>query len=330
MKSAQRRKILITGAGGFIGSHVTERLLKSGHAVTAFVRYTSTGRAGYLDAFSNKLKSNLQLVFGDIRDRNDVLRAVHGNDIIIHLAAQIAIPYSFVSPGDFLNVNAVGTLNILNAAREHGISRVVQLSTSEVYGSAQYTPIDEHHPQVAQSPYAASKIAADKLAESFHRSYDLPVVVARPFNTYGPRQSPRAVVPTIIIQALRGSTIRLGAVDTRRDLNFVEDTAAALVSMALSSDGAGGQFNIATGKDFSIGDVVGMVAEIVGKKVRIITDRRRIRPGKSEVSRLVGDGALADGVFGLPARTDIRVGLEKTIAYFDAHLDDFKKEDYQL
>jgi len=330
MKKNTGKKILITGAGGFIGSHLTERLLDSGATVTAFVRYTSTGTAGFLDHLEADKRRKLNLIFGDIRDRDDGRRAVAGQDIVIHLAAQIAIPYSYIAPADFVSVNVNGTLNILSAARDLEVKRVIQLSTSEVYGSAQYVPIDEKHPLTAQSPYAASKIAADKLAESFFRSFGLPVVIVRPFNTYGPRQSPRAFIPTIILQALRGRIIKLGNIDTRRDLNFVGDTAGALAKIAVSPRGVGGQFNIASGKDFTIAEVVEMVGDILGKKLTIKTDRRRVRPRNSEVMRLLGDGSAADNTFRLGRRTDLKTGLKQTVAYFESYIDKFAKEDYRL
>ncbi len=326
----QGKKILVTGAGGFIGSHVTEYLLGTGAEVTAFLRYTSTGGIGHLAEFAPEMQRKLHLVYGDIRNRDDVVRAISGNNIVIHLAAQIAIPYSYVSPADFLTVNATGTMNILAAGRAAKVRRIVHLSTSEVYGSAQYVPIDEKHPLVAQSPYAASKIAADKIAESFHRSFRSPVVIARPFNTYGPRQSARAVIPTIILQALRGKTVKLGNTETRRDLNFVADTASALAKMALSSKGAGEQFNLATGRDYSIAELVGIIGDILGKNLTIKTDRRRIRPQGSEVEHLQGNGSRAAKTFKLGRRTDIKSGLKKTIAYFEANIDRFAKEDYQV
>ncbi|MFH1699368.1 MAG: GDP-mannose 4,6-dehydratase [Candidatus Zixiibacteriota bacterium] len=330
MQNVGDKKILLTGAGGFIGSHVTELLINAGAKVSALVRYTSTGQSGHLDNITIPDRRRLKIVYGDIRSYEDVKRAIGKNDIIIHLAAQIAIPYSYISPGDFLNVNTVGTINILNASREKDIKRIVQLSTSEVYGSAQYLPIDEKHPQVAQSPYAASKIASDKLAESFHRSYNLPVVIARPFNTYGPRQSARAVIPTIIIQALRGKTVSLGNIHTRRDLNFVGDTAATLIKMALSNKGNGEQFNICSGKDYSIEDIVKQIGHILGKKLIIKTDKRRIRPKNSEVDRLLGDNAKAVKTFKLAKSTDIANGLKKTIEYIETHIDKYGTEDYQL
>ena len=330
MVNARGKKILVTGAGGFIGSHLVELLIESGAEVTAFVRYTSSGKAGHLDQLTSDKRQSPKIIFGDIRDRDDVRRAVSGNDIVIHLAAQIAIPYSYIAPGDFMSVNTVGTLNILSATREFEVKRVVQLSTSEVFGSAQYIPIDENHPQVAQSPYAASKIAADKLAESFYLSFGTPVVIARPFNTYGPRQSTRAVIPTIILQALRGKTIKLGATDTRRDLNYVTDTALALAKIALSGKGVGGQFNIATGKDYSVAEIVKIVGDTLGKKLVVKSEKRRVRPPKSEVVRLVGNGSLANMTFGLGSRTDLRTGLERTIAYFETNIDNFSIEDYQV
>jgi len=328
--NARGKKILITGAGGFIGSHLTELLLGYGADVTAFIRYTSTGAIGHLNHVDHDWRQRLTIVYGDVRNRDDVNRAVAGSSIVIHLAAQIAIPYSYIAPGDFLNVNAVGTLNVLSAAREHGVKRIVHLSTSEVYGSAQYVPIDEDHPLTAQSPYAASKIAADKLAESFYLSFGLPVVVARPFNTYGPRQSARAVIPTIILQALKGKIIRLGNTDTRRDLNYVGDTASALAKIALSTKGLGGRFNIASGQDYPIGDLVGWVGDILGKKLTIKAERRRIRPRGSEVVRLLGDGSLAKRTFHFGKRTDIESGMRETLAYYEKRLNEFSVEDYQL
>ncbi len=330
MKKTVGKKILVTGAGGFIGSHLTEYLVDAGAEVTAFVRYTSTGTAGFLDKLDKSKLRKLKIVFGDIRDHDDCRRAVSGNSLVIHLAAQIAIPYSYLAPADFVSTNINGTLNMLSAVRDSKAKRMVQLSTSEVYGSAQYTPIDEKHPLVGQSPYSASKIGADKLAESFHRSFGTPVIIARPFNTYGPRQSPRAVIPTIILQALRGRVIKLGNVDSRRDLNFVEDTAEALAKMALSTKGLGGQFNIASGKDYSIAEVVEMVADILGKKLTIKTDRRRVRPKGSEVDRLLGNGSLGNRTFGFGRRTSLKNGLKQTVAYYESHLADFTKEDYRL
>jgi NAD dependent epimerase/dehydratase len=330
VKNIRSRKVLVTGAGGFIGSHLTELLVRSGADVTAFVRYTSTGTAGHLDRSAPEIQSRLKLIHGDIRNHDDVVRAATGADIILHLAAQIAIPYSYLSPGDFINVNTLGSLHVLSAARELKATRVIIVSTSEVYGSAQYLPIDEKHPLVAQSPYAASKIAAEKVAESFCRSFDVPVVIVRPFNAYGPRQSARAIIPTIILQALRGNTIRLGNSDTRRDFNFVEDTAHALATIAVSQKGIGGVFNVATGADQTVDEIVALVGKILGKRLTVKTERRRVRPKDSEVRHLRGDGSSADRLFRLGRRTSLRAGLEKTVAYYHDHLNEFRTEDYQL
>ncbi|MBN2227611.1 MAG: GDP-mannose 4,6-dehydratase [candidate division Zixibacteria bacterium] len=325
-----KQNILITGAGGFIGSHLAERLLRDGARVTALVRYTSSGTIGWLTTVPPARHKGLRIIHGDIRDPDICADAVKGNRIVFHLAAQIAIPYSYIAPRDFVAVNALGTANMLQAARSEGVKKFVQVSTSEVYGTAQYVPIDENHPQVAQSPYSASKIAADKMAESFYRSFGLPVVIVRPFNTYGPRQSARAVIPTIIIQALRGRIIRLGNIDTSRDLNYVEDTVAGMIAAARSEKTTGRTANIATGNDFTIEELVGFVSEILGKKLSIKTERRRVRPSKSEVRRLQGDASLAHELFGYAPKHTIMAGLKKTIRFFEKHLDSYAKEDYQL
>ena len=325
-----KQKILITGAGGFIGSHLAERLLSDGAKVTALVRYTSSGATGWLETLPPALHKNLRIIHGDIRDPDICDVAVKGNRIVFHLAAQIAIPYSYVAPRDFIAVNALGTANMLQAARAEGVNKFVQVSTSEVYGTAQYVPIDENHPQVAQSPYSASKIAADKMAESFYRSFGLPVVIVRPFNTYGPRQSARAVIPTIIIQALRSRTVRLGNINTRRDLNFVGDTTAGMISAALSDKTVGQTINLATGKDYTIEELVEIVSKILGKKLIIQTEKRIVRPSKSEVRRLQGDFALAKELFGYAPKHTIAAGLKKTIRFFEKHIESYAKEDYQL
>ena len=320
--------VLVTGAGGFIGSHLVEMLMEDDlvdHHVTAFLRYTSSGNRGCLGPiYSNWIDDHPDLfktVYGDIRSRDDVYRAVKDNNIthIIHLAAQIAIPWSYLSPEQFVETNTIGTLNVLMAAKEFGVERMVHMSTSEVYGSAQEVPMDEHHPQVAQSPYAASKIAADKLCESFHRSFSLPVVIARPFNTYGPRQSGRAVIPSIILQALEKDEIELGSILCRRDFNYVEDTAKNIVKLCFSDMGAGKAYNLCSGEDHSLGRIVERVGRLMCKNLTTKIDEKRVRPKDSEVDRLVGDGAIANETFGLPMRTDIMAGLRKTIEYFKEH-----------
>jgi len=330
MKSIKGKKILVTGAGGFIGSHLTEKLLKSGARVTALVRYTSSGRAGWLEYLSPRSKTDLNIIRGDIRDPDICKLAVRGNKYIFHLAAQIAIPYSYIAPRDFVAVNIMGTGNMLQAARDAGISKFLHVSTSEVYGTAQYIPINELHPQVGQSPYSASKIGADKLAQSFNLSFGLPLVTIRPFNCFGPRQSPRAVIPTIILQALRGRTIRLGNVSSRRDMNYVEDISEGMISACFSDNTDGLTLNLATGIDHSIKDIVTNIGDILGKKLVIKSERRRYRPKDSEVLRLQGDSRLAAETFGYKPRFNIVSGLKKTIKFFEKNLEHYKGEDYQL
>jgi dTDP-glucose 4,6-dehydratase len=330
MISAANKKILVTGGGGFIGSFLIERLLKQGAAVTALIRYTSSARIGWLEFLPQKLKTRLTIVYGDIRDPDVCLQAVGRNEYIFHLAAQIAIPYSYIAPRDFLNVNAIGTANLLQAARANKIRKFLQVSTSEVYGTAQYTPIDEKHPQVAQSPYAASKIAADKTAESFYRSFGLPVVTVRPFNCYGPRQSPRAILPTIILQAREGRTIKLGNIETRRDMNFVIDTVEGMIAAGFEPKTVGQTLNLAYGRDYSINEMVGLVSDILGKKLVIKTEKRRRRPKKSEVQRLIGDSRKAEKLIDFRPKFDIIKGLKRTIRFFERNIDLYKKEDYQL
>ena len=322
------KKILVTGGAGFIGSHLVEELVRQKAIVTVLARYTSSGRAGWLEYFPDR--SKLAIVFGDIRDPDICQAAVDGNDYIFHLAAQIAIPYSYIAPRDFLTVNAIGTANILQAARQQKVKKILHVSTSEVYGTAQYVPIDESHPQVAQSPYAASKIAADKMAESFFRSFGMPIVTVRPFNCYGPRQSARAVIPTIILQALSGSIIKLGNIDTRRDMNYVADIASGMIKAVFTAKTDGKVFNLATGKDYSIEEIVNLTADIMGKNLKIKTDRKRVRPDKSEVQRLQGDSKLARKLIGYKPQYQLREGLIKTIEFFERNMNLYKKEEYQL
>jgi len=330
MVSIKNKKVLVTGAGGFIGSHLTELLLKKSARVTALVRYTSSGRTGWLEHLPPSAQKKIRIIHGDIRDPDICQQAVRGNDYIFHLAAQIAIPYSYIAPRDFLAVNAMGTANMLQAARAENVKKFLQVSTSEVYGTAQYIPIDENHPQVAQSPYSASKIAADKIAQSFYLSYGLPVVTVRPFNCFGPRQSARAIIPTIILQALRKKTIKLGNIKTSRDMNFVMDTAGGMIDACLCRETSGMTVNLATGKDYSIEEIVAFVGEILGKKLIIKTEKRRKRPAKSEVRRLIGDCSLAADIFGYKSRHSIQTGLSKTIRFFEKHIDMYASEDYQL
>ncbi|MFP6891680.1 MAG: SDR family NAD(P)-dependent oxidoreductase [Nitrospinota bacterium] len=306
------RKVLVTGGGGFIGSHLVEALLERGAEVTAFVRYTSRGAAGFLDPIAEKIR----IVANDITEFDGVRQAMENQDSVFHLAALIGIPFSFEHPWEVVQVNTMGTLNILSAARQTGPRRVILTSTSEVYGTAQYVPIDESHPLQAQSPYSASKIAADKLGESFHHTYGLPVVTVRPFNTYGPRQSVRAVIPTLITQMLAGDTVRLGATFPTRDFNFVQDTVRGFIQAAEAPDAALGEaVNLATGKEISIGDLAAKIASLLGKEIEIQSEEQRLRPGSSEVMRLCGDGGKAAGLIGWKPASTLDEGLERTIGW---------------
>jgi NAD dependent epimerase/dehydratase len=308
---------LITGAGGFIGSHVAEALLADGFRVRALVRYTSTGHRGWLDrsepALAAEREGRLEIVHGDVTDPYQMLDLAEGQDVLVHMAALIGIPYSYVAPASYEAVNVRGTLHVLEAARRHRVRRVIVTSTSEVYGTAKRTPIDETHPLQGQSPYAASKIAADKLAESYHRSLDLPVVTMRPFNTYGPRQSLRAVIPTALCQALSGSAeIRLGSLEPRRDLTFVEDTARAFVLAARAEKIEGETINIGSGEAHSVGEIAAVCLEIVGAQARIVTDPERMRPERSEVDLLLCDAAKAERMLGWAPEIGLQEGLRRT------------------
>ena len=284
------RRVLVTGADGFIGSHLTEALLAAGHLVRAFCFYNSNGSWGWLDSLPESTKLQLEVVLGDIRDPLCVREAMQGCEQVFHLAALIAIPYSYVAPASYVDTNIHGTLNVVQAARELGISRVVHTSTSETYGTAQFVPITEDHPQVGQSPYAASKIGADQIALSYWRSFETPVVVLRPFNTYGQRQSARAVIPTIITQIAAGKRqVCLGALSPTRDFNFVADTCSAFLAIATCDQALGHVFNAASNFEISIGDTASLIAEVMNVELEIITDEQRLRPQGSEVNRLFGD-----------------------------------------
>lgn len=291
--------ILITGADGFIGSHLTEALVRAGHKVRAFVYYNSFNSWGWLDRCAPEIKGNFEVFAGDIRDPYGVKEAMKGCEAVLHLAALIAIPFSYHSPDTYVDTNVKGTLNVLQAARELGVRRVIHTSTSEVYGTARFVPITEEHPLQGQSPYSASKIAADQLAYSFYASFNLPVVIARPFNTYGPRQSARAVIPTIITQIANGKRqIKLGAVSPTRDFNFVYDTVAGFISALESERGLGEVVNFGSNYEISIGDTAKLIAEVMGVEVEIVTDELRLRPEKSEVERLWAANAKAKDLFG--------------------------------
>ena len=318
-------KILVTGAGGFIGSHLVEYLLKKEYYVRAFVRYNSKNYWGWLEEEGIDSHSNLEIYTGDIRDYDSVHDAIKGVDVVFHLAALIGIPYSYVSPLAYIKTNIEGTYNILQSARELKISRVIVTSTSEIYGTAQYVPIDEKHPYNPQSPYAATKASADHLAISFYRSFGLPVTIVRPFNTFGPRQSARAIVPTIITQILSGkSEIFLGNLHPTRDLMYVKDTARGFVQVGLHPDTIGEIVNIGTGKDISIGDLTKLIMKLIGKEVLIRTDSKRIRPKLSEVERLLCDYSKAKNLTGWEPEYSLEEGLKETITWFKDHLELYK------
>jgi NAD dependent epimerase/dehydratase len=311
------KKVLVTGADGFIGSHLAEALVREGCTVRAFVYYNSFNSWGWLDSLPREQQDELEVVAGDVRDPNGVSRAVQGCDAVFHLAALIAIPYSYESPDSYVDTNIKGTLNVLQAARQHGVARVVATSTSEVYGTAQYVPIDEKHPFQGQSPYSATKIGADRLAESFYRSFATPVVIARPFNTYGPRQSARAVIPTVITQLLSGHTeLRLGNLAPTRDFNYVKDIAQGFIALAGADAAIGQEVNIASGVEYSIEHVARLLVAELNPAAHIVTEEQRLRPDASEVFRLLGDNRRIRELTSWRPAHDLRDGLRETIAWF--------------
>lgn len=309
--------VLITGADGFIGSHLVEHMVRAGKNVRAFVYYNSFGNWGWLENVSADVLSQVEIIAGDIRDSDRVYEAVRGCSQVMHLAALIAIPYSYSSPRSYVDTNITGTLNVLQAAKNLDVERVLSTSTSEVYGTAQYAPIDEEHPLQGQSPYSASKIGADKMCESFYRSFDLPVVTVRPFNTYGPRQSARAVIPTIITQLLEGQrVIKLGDLSPKRDFNYVQDTVSGFSEILNAAGVIGETINIASGKEYSIREVVDFLVEEINPNAEIIEDQARIRPEKSEVFRLIGCNKKIQSLTSWQANYDINEGLKKTVDWF--------------
>ena len=330
MLSLAGRSVLVTGAGGFIGGHVVERLVNDGARVRALCRYNSRNERGTLDWLAPEVTADVEVILGELRDVESVSDAVAGMDVVIHLGAQIAIPYSYVNPRDFIEVNVLGTLNVAEAARRHSVARVVHTSTSEVYGSAQTVPMTETHPLEPQSPYAASKLAADKLIDSYHRSFDLPACVVRPFNTYGPRQSARAIIPTIISQALAGSTLRLGSLTPRRDLTFAADTAAGFVAAATAEGAVGRTIQLGANHDVSVGDLVRLVGEVLGRELTVETDSRRVRPEASEVVRLISGPFLAEEVLGWRAEVPLHEGLAQTIAWMERNAERYRASDYVI
>jgi dTDP-glucose 4,6-dehydratase len=324
------KHVLVTGAGGFIASHLVETLVQRGAQVRAFVRYNSRGDPGLLSLLPPEVFAQLDVVAGDLRDLPAVQTAMQGVSHVFHLGALIAIPYSYVHPAEVVETNVIGTLNILLAGRTSGAQRIVHTSTSEVYGTALRVPIDETHPLQGQSPYSASKIGADKLAESFYRSYDLPVVTLRPFNTYGPRQSARAVIPTIITQALTQDSIKLGNLEARRDLTFVSDTVAGFLKVAETPGVEGETFNLGAGHEVTVAELAQEILALVGRPVEIVVDSARLRPPKSEVQRLLSDNSLARQRLGWTPQVGLSAGLRRTIDWIAANLERYRPTQYQV
>lgn len=325
------KKILVTGSDGFIGSHLTEELVKKGYEVKAFVYYNSFNTWGWLDTLSKDILESIEIFQGDIRDPNGVRQAVAGLDAVFHLAALIAIPFSYHSPDTYVDTNIKGTLNVLQAARDCNTERVLVTSTSEVYGTAQYVPIDELHPFQGQSPYSATKIGADRLAESFYRSFQLPVSIVRPFNTYGPRQSARAVIPTIITQLLAGKNeIKLGSLTPTRDFNYVKDTVNGFIEIYKSDRTIGEEINIATQQEISIEQLANELIRQIRPSARIITEEQRLRPEKSEVNRLLGSNQKIKSLTSWKPNYTFEEGLSETIEFFKHNLDKYKVDIYNL
>ena len=323
------RTVLVTGAGGFIGSHLVERLVRDGHQVRAFVRYNGRDDRGHLDALDEDVRGSVEVARGDLKDPEAVRRAVRGRSWVLHLGASIAIPYSYENPLDVVQTNVNGTAHVLDACRDSdALDRVVLTSTSEVYGTAQRVPIDESHPIRPQSPYAASKVAADALGLSYHRSFGLPLAILRPFNTYGPRQSARAIIPTIISQAIARPLVRLGSLEPRRDLTYVKDTASGFVAIASCDEAIGAVVNIGRGDDLTIGALAGRIGRLLGKDLQIEGDPQRVRPPASEVGRLLAGTELAERLWGWRPSYSLDEGLAETIQWVRAHLDRFRVDDY--
>lgn len=323
--------VLVTGADGFIGSHLVEELVKKGEKVRAFAYYNSFNTWGWLDTLPKETLSQIDVFTGDIRDPNGVREAMKGIDTVYHLAALIAIPFSYHSPDSYVDTNIKGTLNILQAARDLGTSRVLVTSTSEVYGTAQYVPIDENHPFQGQSPYSATKIGSDRIAESFYRSFDMPITIVRPFNTYGPRQSARAVIPTIITQLLAGKEdIKLGSLTPTRDFNYVKDTANGFITLAEAKNTIGEEINIATQNEISIGDLANELVRQINPNAKIITDDVRLRPEKSEVNRLLGSNEKIMRLTDWKPNYTFEEGLAETIEFFRHNMDSYKADIYNI
>jgi NAD dependent epimerase/dehydratase len=322
------RQALVTGGGGFIGAHLCAALVAEGARVRALARYNSRDDRGALDWLEREVSGEIEVVLGDLRDPESVTGAVEGAEVVFHLGAQIAIPYSYVNPRDFFETNVLGSLNVAQAALANEVERLVHTSTSEVYGSAVSVPISEDHPLQAQSPYAASKMAADKLMDAFHASFGLPVVVLRPFNTYGPFQSARAVIPTIVSQALAGGPVKLGSLHPRRDLTFVSDTAAGFIAAAGADAVVGRTIQLGTGFDVSIGELVELIGELLGRELDVELEESRVRPPDSEVERLISSPRLARELTGWAPSVELRAGLARTIPWIEANVDRYRTDHY--
>jgi dTDP-glucose 4,6-dehydratase len=323
------KKVLITGAAGFIGSHVTEALVRAGHEVRAFIRYTGRDDRGHLESLEPEVRRSVEIARGDLRDAEAVRHAVQGREWILHLGALIAIPYSYQNPHEFVQTNVMGTAHLLDAARGSSVlERLVLTSSSEVYGTARVVPIDEGHPLQGQSPYAATKIGADALGLSYHLAFDLPVAILRPFNTYGPRQSARAIIPTIISQALTRPFLELGSLEPRRDLTFVTDTAQGFLAIASCPGAVGEVINIGSGHDHTIGELVEKIGHILGRRLEVRTDPRRVRPAASEVGRLLAGTEKAKKLMGWQPTTSLEEGLRATIEYVRTHSEQYRPDHY--
>jgi NAD dependent epimerase/dehydratase len=326
----KNKKVLVTGAGGFVGSHLVEALVKSGAKVKAFVHYNSRNDWGMLENLDKNILREVEVTASDLRDADAVKKAIKGQQVIFHLGALIGIPYSYVNPRDVVDTNVDGTLNVLTAARDFDVEKIIHTSTSEVYGTAQYVPMDENHPVNPQSPYAASKLAADLLALSFHRSYDLPLGVIRPFNIYGPRQSARAVIPSIIVQALVKGRIYLGSISPTRDLTFVTDSASGFIAFAQCEKTVGEVVNLGSNREVSISELIDVVSTCLNRKIRVTEEKKRVRPEKSEVERLFSDSRKAKALFGWNPKIDIEEGIRKAISWMEKNIDKYKEEIYNI
>lgn len=330
MSNWRDKKVLVTGAGGFIGSHLVEGLYRKGADVTAFVRYNSRSDWGMIHDIDPIIKENISIISGDITDSKTMKASFEGIDLVYHLAALNGIPYSYEAPGSYIHTNIIGTHQVLESCMHTGVERLVITSTSEVYGTAQYVPIDEKHPLCGQSPYSASKIAADKIAESYYHAFHFPVAIIRPFNTYGPRQSARAIIPTVISQALAGNMIKIGSRDPVRDLTYIDDTVRGFIQVGETDEALGKTINIGSGKGITIGDLTQKIVDLVNPDATIVSEECRVRPESSEVMALICDNRMAGDVLNWHPEVDLTSGLQRTITWIRDNLDRFKTEKYAI